>query len=286
MSAKTWVVALAVAATAGMCGWARADVTGKVTLEGKAPEMKVIDMSGVAECNKQHPDPVTEETVVADDKGNLANVVVYVKKEEGQEIAGADKMPTEAAVLDQKGCQYSPHVMAVMVGQEVKVKNDDGFLHNVHSLAQENPPFNFGQPNKDQGKAIDPMKTPETFKVKCDVHPWMLAWFKVFDHPFFAVTDESGAYKIKGLPDGEYTFMAWQEKYGDSEPQKVKVEGGKAEVNFKFKAESAMATPAVEVKLASLTQSKDGACCEECVKDAAVKVASAPAAKAAVATAK
>src|SRR5687767_1437208 len=111
---------------------ARADITGKVKLDGKAPEAKEIDMSGVAECKKLHSDPVYEETVVADDAGNLANVVVYIKADDPAALGG--EVPKEPAVLDQKGCQYVPHVLAMMVGQELAVKNSDPFLHNVHSL--------------------------------------------------------------------------------------------------------------------------------------------------------
>src|SRR5688572_14948973 len=124
-----------------------AEIKGKVTLDGKPPEMKEIDMSAVKECATQHADPVTEQTVVADDKGNLANVIVAIKKEEGKDLPG--EAPSEPAVLDQKGCMYEPHVLAMMAGQEMVVKNDDSFLHNVHALSTVNPPFNFGLPTKD-----------------------------------------------------------------------------------------------------------------------------------------
>src|SRR5438132_10021533 len=151
MKVRTAVAALALAA--GMSSFApltMADITGKVNLDGKPPEMKDIDMSAVKECASQHADPVQEQTVVADDKGNLANVIVAIKKEEGKDLPG--EAPKEAGVLDQHTCMYEPHVLALMTGQEFKVKNDDPFLHNVHSLATVNPPFNFGQPNKDDGK--------------------------------------------------------------------------------------------------------------------------------------
>ena len=131
---------------------------------------------------------------------------------------------------------YTPHVLALMVGQSLAIRNDDPFLHNVHSLAQTNPGFNFAQPNKDPGKEVDPPKVPEVIKVKCDVHPWMSEWIVVLDNPFFSVTNEDGKFSIKGLPDGDYTLQAWQEKYGTQE-QKVTVKDGKAEVNFTFKAE-------------------------------------------------
>jgi hypothetical protein len=140
---------------------------------------------------------------------------------------------------------YVPHVLAVMVGQEMMIKNDDPFLHNVHALAEKNSAFNFGQSTKNPGQKLPdgPPKVAETYKVKCDVHPWMNAWVVVLDHPFFSVSKEDGKFDIKNVPDGEYTFVAWHEKLGTQE-QKATVKDGKAEVNFTFKSESAQAAPA------------------------------------------
>lgn len=214
-----------------------ADVTGKVTLVGDAPEMKVIDMSAVKECAALHPDPVTEETVIVGDKGELKNVVVSLKKDEDKEMPG--EVPKTPVVLDQKACMYEPHVVAMMVGQPLIVKNSDPFLHNVDSTAT-NPEnkFNVGMPTANAGMKIDPQpKVPEIFRVKCDVHPWMSAWVAVFDHPYFSVTGDDGTFTIKGLPDGDYTLQAWHEKYGTQE-QKITVKDGKAAVDFKFKADA------------------------------------------------
>jgi len=255
-------IALAALALSALGGFASADITGKVNLDGKPPEQKEIDMSGVKECAAKHTDPVQEQTVVANDKGDLANVIVAIKKEEGKDLPG--EVPTEAAVLDQKGCMYEPHALAMMTGQPFKVKNDDEFLHNVHSLSTVNPPFNFGQPTKDDGKDVDPMKAAEYFRVKCDVHPWMSAYIAVFEHPFFAVTKDDGTYKIpiKGLADGDYTLTFWHEKYAtDPVEEKITVKDGKVEQNHTFKAEAAMAQPAVkDVVLASDSGEKKMSC--------------------------
>jgi hypothetical protein len=243
MKVQTALAALALAALTSV---ASAEITGKVTLDGKAPEMKEIDMSGVKECAALHADPVTEESIVAEDKGGLANVIVAIKKAEGQDLPGDP--PSEPAVLDQKGCQYVPHVLALMAGQDFVVKNDDAFLHNVHSLATVNPAFNFGQPNKDEGKKVESPKAEEYFPVKCDVHPWMRAYVGVFEHPYFAVTKEDGTFSIKAdqLPDGEYTLTFWHEKLA-TEPveTKINVAGGKAEANHAFKADAAALAPSV-----------------------------------------
>ncbi len=214
-----------------------ADVTGKVKFDGKPPEMDEVDMSAVADCAKQHTDPIKEQTVVVDDKGDIANVVVSVKKEPGQTLKG--DVPKGPAFLNQKGCMYEPHVVAMMVGQDLIVKNSDPFLHNVHSIADVNGQFNKTQPGVNDGEKMDPQPTaPEIFKVKCDVHPWMEGWVAVFDHPYFSVTGEDGAFTIKGLPDGDYTLEAWQEKLG-TQTQKITVKDGKTDkpVEFTFKAD-------------------------------------------------
>ena len=247
MQMRRSLFAAALSAGLGFCATSVfADITGTVTFKGDAPEPQQIDMAAVKECAQQHPDGAFDETVVVND-GKLANVVVSVKAEPG------GNAPAQPAVLDQKACQYHPHVIAVMTGQPITVKHSDPVLPNVHSLALDNPAFNFGQPNVDPGKKVEPMKAAERFKIKCDVHPWMSAHISVFEHPFFAVSKEDGTFTIPGnLPDGEHTLVFWHEKFGEKE-QKVMVSGGKAEANAEFEAAAAdvgnQANPA-EVKLA------------------------------------
>ena len=268
MNLKTMLSAAVLAV--GIGGIAMADVTGTVKYEGKAPARKPINMAGVAQCAQQHKTPVLEESLVVGKGGELANVVVSLKTP-----PAGGKVPAEPAVFDQKGCQYVPHVLPMMVGQKVLVKNSDPFLHNVHGLPEENPSFNFGQNNIDPGKAIGPMKAVEYFRVKCDVHPWMSAWFAVFNHPYFGVTDETGKFTIKGVPDGEHEVVLWHEKLGESEG-KVTVKGGKGELTATMKPEEeANAMPALEQILASTpvllsatatTKSECGTCCESAKK--------------------
>ena len=285
MKARRMMSALALAAGVGLSSVAFADIKGNVKLEGDAPEPAQIDMSSVKDCAAQHPDGAFEETIVATD-GKLANVIVSVKPADGQTLEG--KKPDKPAKLDQKGCQYHPHVIAVMVGQPIVVVNSDSFLHNVHALSIDNPAFNFGQPTKDpKGREVNDLKTAERFKVKCDVHPWMGAHVQVFEHPYFAVSKEDGTFTIPGnLPDGEYTLVAWHEKLGEKET-KVTVAGGKAEgADSTFnvadaKADAGLAEPVV--KLASLEKAvsvKGEACCEVSKAKAARTVVQAkPAAK-------
>lgn len=262
MRTTAWLYAAAL--SAGLCTASFGQISGKVTLEGTPPDMPEIKaVQSVPQCKEMHKDPVYEDNVLVGDHGELQNVIVFIKPAEGQKLEGPKL--EKPAVLDQKGCMYTPHVIAVEVGQPVDVKNSDPFLHNVHALSIDNPGFNFAQVNVGE-KQIQPFTTPETFQVKCDVHPWMKAVVRVFDNPYFATTGEDGKYTIdtKGLADGTYTVQAWHEVYHDSAPQQVEVKGGKASkpVDFKFQAKAgkAEARPMKEVHLASIKGTS--ACCE------------------------
>ena len=122
----------------------RADITGKVTLEGAPPEHESDRHVSCEGMRRLHPDPVTEETVIVGDKGELKNVVVSIKVDEDKELPG--DVPKTPAVLDQKACMYEPHVLAMMVGQDLIVKNSDPFLHNVHTQSAINTQINSGMP--------------------------------------------------------------------------------------------------------------------------------------------
>jgi hypothetical protein len=259
----------------GICMPVMADVTGKVTLEGKAPENKKLDLKGDAKCAALHKDPMFEENFVVGKDNALRDVVVVVTN---PPRGGA--VPAEPVTLDQKGCKYTPHVLAAMVGQKFVVKNSDPFMHNVHGFPENNSQFNFAQNTIDPGKNTGPFKKSEEdgFLIKCDVHGWMNARMYVFDHPYFAVTDENGAFAIKGLKDGSYTVVAKHFRWEDPQEGKLTVKGGKGTVDFKFSADDladASGTPPVipvaGTKTVSLTEKKS--CCQEkgtCAKPTSV----------------
>lgn len=221
----------AVAAPAAAAAAGGATVTGKVNFEGAAPAMPLIKMDADAYCKSEHKEPVSEQEVVVNPNKTLEWVLVYVK--EG--VTGTYPAPTEAITLDQHGCQYRPHVFGMMAGQPLKVLNSDGTLHNIHALPKKNAEFNIGQPFKgmETVKKFENVETPIRFK--CDVHKWMGAYTGVFNHPFFAVTNDQGAFEIKNLPPGNYVIEAWHEKYG-TQTQNVTVTGSEPKtVDFNFK---------------------------------------------------
>lgn len=220
---------------------AGATVKGTVKLDlpgGKTPRRKAIQMAADPVCNAKHTEPVlNEEPAVVDDDGALHNVFIYVKK--GLEGKKFDA-PAEAAVMDQNGCIYKPHVLGVMAGQDITILNSDGTLHNVHPKPSVNKEFNLAMPKFMKKKTIKFEKAEVMIPVKCDVHPWMQSYIAVLDHPFFAVTGAGGTFEIAGLPAGTYTIEAWHESERlGTMTQEVTVKDGETKtVDFTFKVKA------------------------------------------------
>jgi plastocyanin len=200
------------ATTTAMEVQAGATITGKIKFTGARPSNPRIDMSEEAACKSKYPAPPTAETVVVNANGTLANVFVYVKA--GLPAGAKYQAPAAAVVLDQDGCRYRPHVLGIMVGQNLEILNSDPVLHNIKAKATKNRPFNVSQPSAGM-KTMRTFSTPEVMvALECNVHGWMNAFLGVLPHPFYAVTGADGSFSLKGLPPGTYTIEAWHEKYG------------------------------------------------------------------------
>jgi plastocyanin len=204
-------------------------ITGKVTYTGTPMKMKPIDMSKEPSCAKQHATPITTENVATGPGNTLQWVVVYISAgDEGTTTA------SQGVRYDQKGCEYLPHILPMLAGQQLQIYNDDQTSHNIHPLAKVNQEWNKSQP-----PGSPPIDTkwdkPEFIPVKCNIHPWMHGYFVVLKTSHYAVTGDDGTFEIKGLPAGKYTVTAWQEQYG-TKTQDVTVGGGAATANFVFTA--------------------------------------------------
>jgi hypothetical protein len=220
-----------VSARVGNPADATASLTGVVKFEGAAPKPLHIDMSADPICTKAHPTPATTEDIVVGANAGLANVVIYVS----DGLAGRTfQPPQQPAVIEQKGCQYKPHVLAMQANQKLDVVNSDETTHNIHPTPNNNREWNMTQPHGvplEQTFAREEIAIP----VKCNVHPWMKGYIAVFKHPYFAVTDKNGGFDLKDLPPGSYTIMAWQEKLGTL-TQKITVGAGESKtLDFAFK---------------------------------------------------
>jgi len=200
----------------GWPGAATAQGGGTVEVEVKYNGAPVIEKLKVnKDTEKCGTEAVIEKVVVGPNKG-LSNAVASV--------AGAKGAPTaKKALIDQHGCKFVPHVMAMTPG-EIEIKNSDDILHNIHTYSTANPSINKAQP-KFKKVMTEKFEKPEIIKLTCDVHSWMLGWVAVMPNPFFGVTDANGVTKIENVPPGKYTVEAWHETLG-KQTKEVEVKAG------------------------------------------------------------
>src|ERR1700739_4796045 len=209
-------------------------ITGTIKLDGAPPKMKIINMAAEPTCAKDHASqPAMTEDVVPGENGTLQNVVVYLQGDFSQY---AFTTPTAPVTIDQKGCQYQPHVLALMTNQPLQVINSDPLTHNIHPVPKDNREWNQSQPPGaapiDQSFARPEVAIP----VKCNVHPWMKAYIAVFANPYFQVTGKDGSFDIKNVPPGTYTVTAWHELYGTREQNVIIGPKESKNVTLTFKA--------------------------------------------------
>lgn len=192
-------------------------ISGVVKYKGTAPAPAALDINKDKEVCATAP-KTSKELVVGADGGIQYAVVSIATIAKGK--------PFEAAkpVVDQKGCEYLPHITLVPAGKDFDILNNDGILHNIHTYSTKNAPLNRAQP-KFKKTLTEKLEQPERVKLTCDVHGWMTGWVVVMDHPYYAATDDKGAFKLTDVPPGDYELKVWQEKLGET-TQKVTVQGG------------------------------------------------------------
>jgi plastocyanin len=183
-------------------------LAGRVVFQGEPPILAPIEVVKDREvCGETLP---SEALVVSAKTRGVRWAVVSV---EGGAPAPADA-PREIA-LENLRCRFVPHVLAVQVGAEVAVTNGDPLLHNLRAWLEGEPRrqvFNVVQPTQGQVTRRT-LKRAGAITVTCDTHLHMLGYVLAFDHPWFAVTDEDGAFRIDGLPAGTWRVSLWHESW-------------------------------------------------------------------------
>jgi plastocyanin len=193
-------------------GWGT--LKGVITFDGTPPPPKDLVEKGKAPKDPDYcaaEGPIKTERLIVDGptKG-VKNVLVYIPKPTAVNPEAKEAAAKAEVVFDQKNCVFEPHVLAVMNGAKILLKNSDPRNHNVNSKLKNNgtnpnvPPSS-ELPFPTQGAE----RTPG--EVVCDIHNWMKAYWMVTDSPYFAVTDEKGNFEIKNVPAGTQKVVVWQE---------------------------------------------------------------------------
>jgi len=193
-------------------------ITGRVDL--RRPPVAVGRRPGVSDLGTPTLQPMAEPQMS----------VVYL--EAAPRGAFEQNEPTRA-VMDQRNETFVPHVLAITTGTTVEFPNSDRIYHNVFSLSKTRP-FDLGRYAVGRSKSLR-FERPGIVRVFCDIHSHMSAFILVFSHPFFAVTDPAGRYRIDDVPPGTYTLVAWNEGVTSESRQVNVLDAGTTEADFSLR---------------------------------------------------
>jgi len=204
-------------------------VSGRVLFLGEPPERKELNMSGDAACRKPGDIALSEDLIVNDD-GSLRNTYVRVVSGLGDRIFAP---PATELQMDQRGCIFIPHLLPARSNQIIAFKSSDTVVHNVRTVAKENPRFNISMAGR--GRTVRRFfPKQEIVQIRCDIHAWMAAYIAVSDHPFHSVTGAEGSFSIDGLPGGTFEIEVWHERLGTSRQSVTLGDGERKEIEFSF----------------------------------------------------
>jgi hypothetical protein len=219
-------------AASAVVGQQNGEITGMVTLVGTPPPEKQIVMDRT--CARRRPEPAFTRHYVSNSKGGLYDVFVYLS----QGVRRRYAVPAERVLIDQVDCMFEPYIVGVQAGQKIQIRNSDPMLHNLHATPKPgtgNKEFNFAQPIKGQVNQISFFNEELFIRLKCDVHPWMFAYVCVVEHPFFAITDTNGVFRLPAkIPPGRYTLTARHLKAGSSSQEVIVEAGQRQTVDFQL----------------------------------------------------
>lgn len=208
-----------------------AEVEGVVLLRGTPPPEVPVDLTNFPDCRSVRKEPLTTRHYVTGTNGGLANVFVFIR--EGLQRRSFP-VPTNEVVLDQYQCGFHPYMLGVQTGQVFRIKNSEPYMETVHAVALTNKGFNIAQPPNTSARfKFD--KQEILLRIKCEIHPWEFAYVGVVEHPFFAVTDTNGVFRLpEGLPPGEYVVEAIHQKLGKQSQTITVKEGQKVRLRFEY----------------------------------------------------
>jgi plastocyanin len=203
-------------------------VRGVVRLDGACPKLSPRPITkDQAVCGHGAHEPIA---LVTDSKGGVRDAAILLRPADG---AAPPAIATTPALIQQNGCDYSPHVQVVTVGTKLKIVNNDDLMHNVHAYDETGETrFNLAQPLKGLSNSYT-VKAPGFLKLVCDSgHPWMRAFVVATDTPWSAVSGADGTFTVEGVPPGTYRLDLWHEYLGRSQQTVTVPASGEAQVTF------------------------------------------------------
>lgn len=154
---------------------------------------------------------------------------------------GGKKRTPKTRVIEQRGKQFAPQVMAVPVGSTVSFPNFDTIFHNVFSLSKSKP-FDLGMYKNGESRDVK-LDKPGIVRLGCNLHANMSAYVVVVDAPHYAVAESDGSFSFASLAPGKYKVQAWNERSGEPLTTTVEIKDGANEAKLDLKGGGGKLSP-------------------------------------------
>jgi Polysaccharide lyase family 4, domain II len=212
---------------------------GTVSFTGTAPAPKEFEM-------RRYPDQVfcgalsngngrrLLKEVNVGESGGLKDVVIVVEGvQSGKPFTFTD------AQVEANVCQFLPFVTVVSDKRELTVTNRDPVSHDIQGYAYDQAGVDIvlHRPSlKATGTTdvVNLVKGRKVFTMQCGMHPYMQNWGYAIDNPYYAVTNQEGAFVIGDLPAGTYRIKAWHPALGFQEQDVTVSPSGTVTLNLQF----------------------------------------------------
>lgn len=199
-------------------------IRGRILFEGDLPKLEPLvepggrrkGRPGRGERPFEHGVP-DESLVVNSKTRGVANVFVYLRHRPEGIPAKFRQPPKELVDVKLTEGRFQPRAVFTRAGQKIRYSSKDGRIYNPHPFPLKNEQLGYLLPPDGVSKGLSfAYDKPEILpiQVKCDIHPWMVGYWLILDHPYAAITDAKGRFEIQGLPPGKHSFRVWHERAG------------------------------------------------------------------------
>lgn len=179
-------------------------IAGSVRWVGPPPESEVIPVRAHRDiCGGEH-DP---RAIIVSPNGGVPDSVVFLV---GVRRGAPIELPAEAPTITLRGCRFEPRVSALVIGASIVFRSADPVIHNVHAFLDGKSMWDFALPTLGSTETRT-VEAPGVIRLLSDVHSFMQGWVHAFNHPYFAITDADGRFRISKVPPGQYVMHVWHE---------------------------------------------------------------------------